>query len=62
MGNWGGSYDPPDPPLATGLRTFALFHKELSFYQGRVKGLFEGVGAGQQFFEGRFRAPQKASP
>ena len=19
MGNWGGSYDPPDPPLATGL-------------------------------------------
>ena len=20
MGNWGGSYDPPDPPLAMGLK------------------------------------------
>ena len=24
MGNWGGSYDPPDPPLATGLHIYVI--------------------------------------
>ena len=30
MGNWGGSYDPPDPPLATGLLRGLLFEAPIA--------------------------------
>ena len=44
MGNWGGSYDPPDPPLATGLikAWIILFYPRYRLVQFVV--LYRGLG------------------